>query len=180
MSEPTPADPSITDGASSNGGGLSKLNNAPAPPPSASYPSPHFFHAPSDLPSGSSYSYPPPLMQSQQASTMQHAINSSAGSQASSNPVNLPPIQATDGRPQPQQLQQIQGQMSLGSPLPMNMPPPSMGTFYLATPGSAPNPDGYPLVGDANRTLSGGRNKKEVKRRTKTGCLTCRKRRIKV
>src|SRR2546421_2154978 len=68
MSEPTPADPSITDGASSNGGGLSKLNNAPAPPPSASYPSPHFFHAPSDLPSGSSYSYPPPLMQSQQRS----------------------------------------------------------------------------------------------------------------
>jgi hypothetical protein len=28
--------------------------------------------------------------------------------------------------------------------------------------------------------LSGGRQKKEVKRRTKTGCMTCRKRRIKV
>ena len=28
--------------------------------------------------------------------------------------------------------------------------------------------------------LDGGRNKKDVKRRTKTGCLTCRKRRIKV
>lgn len=30
------------------------------------------------------------------------------------------------------------------------------------------------------RQLSGGRHKKEIKRRTKTGCLTCRKRRIKV
>jgi len=30
------------------------------------------------------------------------------------------------------------------------------------------------------RQLSGGRQKKEIKRRTKTGCLTCRKRRIKV
>ncbi len=30
------------------------------------------------------------------------------------------------------------------------------------------------------RLISGGRPKKEVKRRTKTGCLTCRKRRIKV
>lgn len=30
------------------------------------------------------------------------------------------------------------------------------------------------------RQMSGGRHKKEIKRRTKTGCLTCRKRRIKV
>lgn len=30
------------------------------------------------------------------------------------------------------------------------------------------------------RPMSGGRHKKEIKRRTKTGCLTCRKRRIKV
>jgi len=30
------------------------------------------------------------------------------------------------------------------------------------------------------RMMSGGRHKKEIKRRTKTGCLTCRKRRIKV
>jgi hypothetical protein len=33
---------------------------------------------------------------------------------------------------------------------------------------------------DSPRFVSGGRHKKEVKRRTKTGCLTCRKRRIKV
>lgn len=37
----------------------------------------------------------------------------------------------------------------------------------------------YQLQGDANKMLS-SRHKKEVKRRTKTGCLTCRKRRIKV
>ncbi|KAL4892136.1 hypothetical protein BDV59DRAFT_58119 [Aspergillus ambiguus] len=37
----------------------------------------------------------------------------------------------------------------------------------------------YQLPGDPNKMLSGGRHKKEVKRRTKTGCLTCRKRRIK-
>ncbi|GAB7363866.1 hypothetical protein MBLNU230_g4430t1 [Neophaeotheca triangularis] len=30
-----------------------------------------------------------------------------------------------------------------------------------------------------SRQMSGGRHKKEIKRRTKTGCLTCRKRRIK-
>lgn len=35
-----------------------------------------------------------------------------------------------------------------------------------------------PPQGD-QRILSGGRHKKEIKRRTKTGCLTCRKRRIK-
>lgn len=32
----------------------------------------------------------------------------------------------------------------------------------------------------SERQGSGGRHKKEIKRRTKTGCLTCRKRRIKV
>ncbi|KAL9108875.1 MAG: hypothetical protein Q9227_006406 [Pyrenula ochraceoflavens] len=41
-------------------------------------------------------------------------------------------------------------------------------------------PQGLPLPPD-HRTgdIARGRNKKEVKRRTKTGCLTCRKRRIK-
>jgi hypothetical protein len=51
-------------------------------------------------------------------------------------------------------------------------------TQLLNTPGgthvvrySIPNP---------HMMISGGRHKKEIKRRTKTGCLTCRKRRIKV
>ncbi|KAL8355936.1 hypothetical protein RB601_001305, partial [Gaeumannomyces tritici] len=34
-------------------------------------------------------------------------------------------------------------------------------------------------MGDPRLSLSGGRHKKDIKRRTKTGCLTCRKRRIK-
>lgn len=37
----------------------------------------------------------------------------------------------------------------------------------------------YALPAPDNRVMSGGRHKKEIKRRTKTGCLTCRKRRIK-
>ncbi|GAB7338925.1 hypothetical protein MBLNU457_5605t1 [Dothideomycetes sp. NU457] len=36
-----------------------------------------------------------------------------------------------------------------------------------------------PLQSTDSRSLSGERQKKEIKRRTKTGCLTCRKRRIK-
>ena len=38
----------------------------------------------------------------------------------------------------------------------------------------------YPIPPADSRLMSGGRHKKEIKRRTKTGCLTCRKRRIKV
>jgi hypothetical protein len=40
------------------------------------------------------------------------------------------------------------------------------------------SPDGYEMMDGP--LSSGGRSKKDVKRRTKTGCLTCRKRRIKV
>lgn len=43
-----------------------------------------------------------------------------------------------------------------------------------------PYPSGMPLGAANERVMSGGRHKKEIKRRTKTGCLTCRKRRIKV
>lgn len=44
-----------------------------------------------------------------------------------------------------------------------------------------PHPASLPIApSGSHRLLSGGRHKKEVKRRTKTGCLTCRRRRIKV
>ncbi|KAH7039601.1 uncharacterized protein B0I36DRAFT_345 [Microdochium trichocladiopsis] len=39
--------------------------------------------------------------------------------------------------------------------------------------------DRYSLQGDAHSMFAANRHKKEIKRRTKTGCLTCRKRRIK-
>ncbi|MCJ1419044.1 hypothetical protein MMC32_005395 [Xylographa parallela] len=53
-------------------------------------------------------------------------------------------------------------------------PPPHMSVT------SDPNqPLRYPLPAADNRMMPAGRTKKDIKRRTKTGCLTCRKRRIK-
>lgn len=69
---------------------------------------------------------------------------------------------------------------------PGQMPPP-MPQYYInpvqqypmAT--ADPNqPMRYPIPPADSRIMSGPRHKKEIKRRTKTGCLTCRKRRIKV
>ncbi|KAJ5221745.1 uncharacterized protein N7469_010632 [Penicillium citrinum] len=77
-------------------------------------------------------------------------------------------------------------QAPIGSPMPSNMPSmSSMGQYMTGYPSNVPQPGmssnqmGYPMPGDPSKILSGGRHKKEVKRRTKTGCLTCRKRRIK-
>ncbi|EOD47313.1 hypothetical protein GTA08_BOTSDO03306 [Neofusicoccum parvum] len=50
---------------------------------------------------------------------------------------------------------------------PMGMPSQAMAMRYQLPPQAD------------QRIMSGGRHKKEIKRRTKTGCLTCRKRRIK-
>ena len=74
----------------------------------------------------------------------------------------------------------------MGSPLPPPThgmpqyyahPPPNMGA---QVPMGSMRYQLPPQQGDHQRVLSGGRHKKEIKRRTKTGCLTCRKRRIKV
>ena len=44
-----------------------------------------------------------------------------------------------------------------------------------------PSPTLLPIPpSESHRFMSGGRHQKEIKRRTKTGCLTCRRRRIKV
>ncbi|KAJ5138606.1 uncharacterized protein N7515_003454 [Penicillium bovifimosum] len=92
---------------------------------------------------------------------------------------------------QPQHYQQndmyhnsgAQAQAPIGSPLPNNMPPmASMGQYMTGYPSNMGQGNAqmrYQLPGDPNKMLSGNRHKKEVKRRTKTGCLTCRKRRIK-
>ncbi|EUC30638.1 hypothetical protein COCCADRAFT_7354 [Bipolaris zeicola 26-R-13] len=150
------------------------------------YPSPHSYPSPSMQPT---YTYPPP--QGQQTS------DAYRGSPQSSNmslpPLNLPPIRLQDGQqpqaqPQPAQQQQ---QQPMGSPLPPP-PPHGMPQYYphpahaqpgqpmMANMGPQFNAMRYqlPPQGD-QRVLSGGRHKKEIKRRTKTGCLTCRKRRIK-
>jgi hypothetical protein len=154
------------------------------------YPSPHSYPSPSMQPT---YTYPPP--QGQQSNEPYRG--SPQGTNMSLPPLNLPPIRLQDGQqpppPQPQQSQQ-----SMGSPLP---PPPHGMPQYYGHP-AHPHPHAPPgqqmmaNMGPAQfnaamryqlppqhgdqRVLSGGRHKKEIKRRTKTGCLTCRKRRIKV
>lgn len=58
----------------------------------------------------------------------------------------------------------------------------SPGSQMAVSPSSQSTTLRYPLTSHSadERIIAGGRNRKEVKRRTKTGCLTCRKRRIKV
>ncbi len=137
--------------------------------PNSYYPQAHF---PSPSMSGQ-YSYPPPEGQA----------NSPSGANMASQPsLSLPPIRVIDGQPQ-QQHQQRPGQSGAqpqtGSAMPLGM-----AQYYPQgqpfPPASDPNaPMRYPIPPDG-RVMSGGRHKKEIKRRTKTGCLTCRKRRIKV
>lgn len=119
---------------------------------------------------------------------------SPTGSNVSLPSLNLPPIRLMDRRPssQPQQTQSGTPPpqsafmtMNPSLPLPMGqfypspqpLPPPPQHMHIT----SDPNQSRYPLPPPADgRPLSGGKHKKEIKRRTKTGCLTCRKRRIKV
>lgn len=148
--------------------------------PSNAYPSPHSYPSPSMQPAA--YNYPPPNHEPYRGSPQQ-------GSNMSLPPLNLPPIRGLqDGQAQPPQ--PPPGQQPMGSPL----PPPQHGMPQYYT-HAGPPPPGQPMgLGSAphlqmryqlppqadQRILSGGRHKKEIKRRTKTGCLTCRKRRIKV
>jgi hypothetical protein len=103
--------------------------------------------------------------------------------QAVSASMNAPSMQTMEHH-------SVQGQQShvpqapIGSPMP---PMASVGQYMTGYPNNVAqmgmNSNAqmrYQLPGDPNKMLSGGRHKKEVKRRTKTGCLTCRKRRIKV
>lgn len=108
----------------------------------------------------------------------------------------LPSMRSLDSQ-QAQQQQQIQGQpvqqpYAVGTVVGQvgQLPPPVgvMPHYYgvgqtLPHPGHAygdPNAQiRYALPPSDHRVMSGGRHKKEIKRRTKTGCLTCRKRRIK-
>ncbi|KAK0647717.1 White-opaque regulator 1 [Lasiodiplodia hormozganensis] len=149
-----------------------------------SYPSPHSYPSPSMQPS---YTYPPPQGAPGNAEPYRASPTASSMSLPS---LNLPPIRAPiDG----QQPQQQPGQPPAGS-----LPPPVAPMAYYPPPGHAPPqhhqmhmaaPMGMPPQGMGmryqlppqadQRIMSGGRHKKEIKRRTKTGCLTCRKRRIK-
>ncbi|KAF2145487.1 uncharacterized protein K452DRAFT_220599 [Aplosporella prunicola CBS 121167] len=144
------------------------------------------------------YAYPPPA-------GAEPYRASPTGSNMSLPSLNLPPIRAIDGQQQAPQQQhpvqaqaQAQAQPTAASPLPP--PVATMGAYYPPPPQTIPPqhsmamaaaPMGIPAnmaaamryqlppQGPDQRIMSGGRHKKEIKRRTKTGCLTCRKRRIK-
>ena len=149
-----------------------QVRSVPSMPTSvpSSYPSPASYPSPSM----SAYQYPPATSRG------------SPYSQPTS--INLPPIRLNPPNAHAQLPPPHDGSPLLGSPLP---PPP--GAYYgghaLPPPAahhitSSPIPGNmrYPLPPAERdpRVMSGGRHKKEIKRRTKTGCLTCRKRRIKV
>lgn len=134
-----------------------------------SYPS---YSAPS---MAAQFNYPPPEGQGQ--------AKSPSGSNIAHPSISLPPIRSIDGISQPQHQPSQQGGQPPPPPMGSAMPP-NMGQYYgqgqYPPPTSDPNaPVRYPIPPDG-RQMSGGRHKKEIKRRTKTGCLTCRKRRIKV
>ncbi|CAZ86160.1 unnamed protein product [Tuber melanosporum] len=169
---------------------ISQQQQAPPPPTRptpTSYPSPASYPSPSM----SAYQHPSGLQQQQQPGS-----RGSPYPQPISLPsLNLPPIRLNPPAqlppPPPPQQQQIDSPL-MGSPLPQ--PPQPLHGYYPQhglQPSSHPtHPSNitssprealrYQLPSANNeRIMSGGRHKKEIKRRTKTGCLTCRKRRIK-
>ncbi|KAL5337928.1 hypothetical protein BJX70DRAFT_388943 [Aspergillus crustosus] len=83
-----------------------------------------------------------------------------------------PPLTNSSMQGQPSHIPQA----PIGSPMP---PMASVSQYMAGYPMSSGGQMHYQLQGDASKMLSNSRHKKEVKRRTKTGCLTCRKRRIK-
>ncbi|KAB8258249.1 hypothetical protein BDV32DRAFT_126074 [Aspergillus pseudonomiae] len=125
---------------------------------------------------GQMQSQPQSQQYQQQSSDMYH------NHQASSAPMNAPSMQTMDHHSTQGQTSHVP-QAPIGSPMP---PMASVGQYMTGYPNNVGQMGmnssaqmRYQLPGDPNKMLSGGRHKKEVKRRTKTGCLTCRKRRIK-
>lgn len=127
-----------------------------------------------------SYAYPPPLGQHGE-----HYRHSPSSSNASLPPVSLPPLRSIDGQhhhpPPPPQLLPQAGSQQPGQGYP------SLHSSFFGHPASGGYGAGQQLPQYARyaaipqgQPMAGGRGKKEIKRRTKTGCLTCRKRRIKV
>jgi hypothetical protein len=116
-------------------------------------------------------------------------------------PINLPPLSSIDPRQQRPSHSPSPADAQDESQQPGHIPPygallPNISQYYgsqlntngqyigrpsppvaVASPGSR-----FPIAAtsDPNSIISSGRHKKEVKKRTKTGCMTCRKRRIKV
>ncbi|KAF2401383.1 hypothetical protein EJ06DRAFT_390107 [Trichodelitschia bisporula] len=156
----------------------------------ASYPSPsgHAYPSPQPQPT---YSYPAPAQaQVDGEAFIRHSPSSPNANQP---PLNLPSIRNLDDAlqssaspaPSSSTLQQR-------STPPISAPPAQIGVYAYPPPGQVMPPVGapmgmaqnqhmmrYPIPTQDVRLMPSGRHKKEIKRRTKTGCLTCRKRRIK-
>ncbi|KAI9653641.1 MAG: hypothetical protein M1821_006988 [Bathelium mastoideum] len=150
-----------------------------------SYPEPPSYPSP---PLQNTYAYPP---QGQQANGHSGDYRTPASSSMSQHPVNLPPIRSFDGQNQPSAQQPSS---SYPAPSTLPQPGPPLNAYYAhpyLPPPPGPQPSSlaahaaqmgirFPMPPHLDqRNMSGGRHKKEIKRRTKTGCLTCRKRRIK-
>lgn len=151
---------------------------------------PHSYPSPSLQ---NSYTYPPQGQQPGQSSDYRTPSTTTTSSSMAQHPVNLPPIRTFDGQTQPSAQQPSSGYVA---PSTLPQPGPPINSYYqhpyLPPPPPGPQPSSlaaqaaqmgmrYPMPPHLDqRTMSGGRHKKEIKRRTKTGCLTCRKRRIKV
>ncbi|KAI5808737.1 hypothetical protein DFH27DRAFT_522152 [Peziza echinospora] len=125
-------------------------------------------------------SYPSPSMSAYSYQQMpQQGHNSPLFQPMNVPPYSLPPIRMTPPTAQaiPQQFGPPLSHMY--SPHTSHPPPHGIPTSSVQHhPSSAPLRFPLPQV-TPERIMSGGRHKKEIKRRTKTGCLTCRKRRIK-
>ncbi|KIW06645.1 uncharacterized protein PV09_02355 [Verruconis gallopava] len=140
---------------------------------SGPYPSPQPYPSPHMQPS---YAYPSP--HGNPAEPFRH---SPASSNAALPSVSLPPLRSIDGQhlpPPPHQLLPHTAGPHMGR----GMPP--MAHYYGHPPPGMPHPGHamqyarYAPIPQGT-AIPGSRGKKEIKRRTKTGCLTCRKRRIK-
>ncbi|KAE9966710.1 hypothetical protein EG327_011739 [Venturia inaequalis] len=158
---------------------MAEENGHGARPSTAQYPEPQPYPSPQMR---ATYAWPPPQGQPNEA------YRQSPGQSNTSLPINLPPLRSIDPQSHsqppahpPSHQNEGTAQQQQGQPIPgYYPPPPPPPNVQHHNHTSAPQLMRYAPIpqGDAHM-MAGSRHKKEIKRRTKTGCLTCRKRRIK-
>ncbi|KAK0620927.1 hypothetical protein B0T14DRAFT_497353 [Immersiella caudata] len=155
---------------------MSNAQQPQGPRQQMGYPSPTSY-PPAGMPPTAHYAYPP------QPAPPPDPYRQAPTALPSMRTLEHVPSQQQQHAQQQQQQQHAMMNAHMGAPM---APAPPMG--YYSVPSHAygihadPNAMRFamaPGMADPRIALSGGRHKKEIKRRTKTGCLTCRKRRIK-